>query len=97
MILDALIADAMVCAGNDIHGVVHNFEFWETDGGRACPIGWDHCSQPVFRHKITGEYDYGEVGGPGHADCKKNCPYGFVRAPGFDERSPRGYPQEEAQ
>lgn len=48
---------------------------WTTDGGRACPIGWDDCSQPVFVDQATGAYDYGEPGGPGHDECENECPH----------------------
>jgi hypothetical protein len=50
---------------------------WVTDGGRACPIGWDDCSQPVFRVAGTEHYDYGEPGGQGDRWCRSNCPHGY--------------------
>lgn len=48
---------------------------WVTDGGRACPIEWGDCSQPVFMDQATGAYDYGEPGGPGHDECETECPH----------------------
>lgn len=50
---------------------------WHMEGGRSCPIGWHHCSQPVFMDRVTGEWDYGEKGGPGAEWCANNCPEGL--------------------
>jgi hypothetical protein len=69
--LASLIADAVALAHPD--ETVHGGRLWRSIGGRACPIGWEHCSQPVFEDIRTGETDYGEPGGPGHADCLANC------------------------
>jgi hypothetical protein len=46
---------------------------WVMEGGRSCPTGNDRCSQPVYRCRICGDYDYGEPGGPGHAECLEVC------------------------
>jgi hypothetical protein len=46
---------------------------WQSIGGRACPhpedIGQGFCGQAVYVCQTCGETDYGERGGPGHADC----------------------------
>lgn len=70
-VLRHLIDDAVALASPD--DTVHGGRLWRSVGGRACPIGWEHCSQPVFEDVRTGETDYGEPGGPGHADCVANC------------------------
>lgn len=48
---------------------------WEAEGGRPC--GHDDCeghrSQPVYRCRTCGAWDYGEPGGPGAADCARFC------------------------
>lgn len=69
--LETLIADAVALANPD--DTMHGGRLWRSVGGRACPIGWDHCSQPVFEDIRTGETDYGQPGGPGHSDCLSNC------------------------
>lgn len=74
--LDELITDALAIAGNDDQRV-HNGRLWVFAGGRSCPIGWDDCSQAVFRCAKTDEWDYGEPGGPGAADCQANCGHGM--------------------
>lgn len=56
---------------------------WTSDGegGRGCPHDLtDDCSQGVYRCTVCGQYDYGEAGGPGHADCERRCPHRFERA-----------------
>lgn len=73
--LQALIDDATALANPD--DTMHGGRLWRSEGGRPCPIGWDHCSQPVFVDIRTGETDYGERGGPGHASCKQHCPEGM--------------------
>ncbi len=70
--LQELINDAIALANPD--DTMHGGRLWRTIGGRSCPIGWDHCSQPVFEDLRTRETDYGERGGPGHASCEANCP-----------------------
>ena len=54
---------------------------WVMEGGRACPKSFPvDCSQPVFIKPLTGEYDYGQPGGPGHQFCTDYCKhkYSFV-------------------
>jgi hypothetical protein len=60
---------------------------WQTDGGRTCPKG-DHNmrSQPVYKCARCGDYDYGEPGGPAHADCKHcDCTLPCETAPNSGE------------
>ncbi len=73
--LQDLIDDAVALASPN--ETLHGGRMWRSEGGRSCPIGWDHCSQPVFVDVRTGDYDYGERGGPGHAACKATCPEGM--------------------
>lgn len=48
---------------------------WQSDAGRQCPRAEDcGASQAVYKCARCGEYDYGEPGGPGHADCYANGP-----------------------
>lgn len=42
---------------------------WESDSARLCPRGGSGCSQSFYVCRRCGEEDYGEPGGPGHADC----------------------------
>ena len=58
--LDELITGAMQLAGTD--AVSNGARLWQSEGGRACPLGWAGCSQP---------------GGPGHADYVRNCKDGM--------------------
>jgi len=74
-ILQDLIDDAVALANPD--ATMHGGRLWRSIGGRSCPIGWDHCSQPVFEDIRTGETDYGARGGPGYASCKATCPEGM--------------------
>ena len=64
--LSELITAAMQLAGADGQ-VSHAARLWKIEGGRRCPLGWGGCSQPVYVDLKTGDYDYGEPGGPGHA------------------------------
>lgn len=67
MSLQFLIAEAVALGGGNLCAAGHD---WATDGGRMCPRGenmW--CSQAVYRCARCGEYDYGDKGGPGYADC----------------------------
>ena len=87
-VLDDLITAAVQLAGDD--SVSHSARLWKSEGGRACPLGWGGCSQPVYLDLKTGEYDYGEPGGPGHEDCVRNCSHGMNTPPpdefeGFDD------------
>lgn len=58
---------------------------WVMEGGRSCPIGWDDCSQPVFRVAGTEHYDYGEPGGPGAENCRTECPHRMDGVPDWLE------------
>jgi hypothetical protein len=44
---------------------------WQPDGGRQCPRGDTACSQTVYRCARCGAWDYGEAGGPSHAECEQ--------------------------
>jgi len=81
-LLDELITAAVSLAGGD--AVSHGARLWQGGGGRACPLGWGGCSQPVYVDAKTGEYDYGRPGGPGHEDCVRNCHHG-MNPPTADE------------
>lgn len=72
-VINELITAAIQLANVD-DLVSHNARLWQLVGGRRCPAGWEApCSQPVYVDVKTGEYDYGEPGGPGHEDCARNC------------------------
>jgi len=79
--LDNLITAAMQLAGNE--NVSHNRVIWQQEGGRSCPIGWEDCSQAVYIDVATGDYDYGERGGPGWTDCQQHCQHG-QKPPDYD-------------
>ncbi len=66
----------MQLAGAD-DAVSHGARLWQMKAARRCPLDWDSCSQAVYVDLKTGEYDYGEPGGPGHADCVRHCPHGM--------------------
>ena len=87
--LNNLITAAVQLAGAD-NQISHNARLWQMEGGRAGPRGWGDCSQPVYVDLKTGEHDYGQRGGPGRADCERNCKHGM--APPDDE----GFPAEQA-
>lgn len=78
--LDKLITAAMELAGAE-GTVSHGARLWQSEGGRRCPLGWDDCSQAVYADLKTGEYDYGDPGGPGHTDCVRNCAHGMQPCP----------------
>ena len=82
--LNELITAAMQLAGAD-DAVSHGARLWKTEGGRRCPLDWDNCSQAVYVDLKTGEHDYGEPGGPGHADCVRHCPHGMEPQPPEEE------------
>ena len=86
-ILNDLITAALQLAGQEDQ-VSHNSRLWQSVGGRTCPIGWWRCSQSVFVDVATGEYDYGEPGGPGHAECLRSCPNRMQPAPPVEEYVP---------
>ena len=77
--LGELVTAAIELAGGDL--VSHGARLWKMEGGRGCPLGWGGCSQAVYFDVKTGEYDYGDPGGPGHADCVRTCKNGLERAP----------------
>lgn len=83
--LNHLINAAMQLAGTD-DLISHNARLWQSEGGRACPLGWDDCSQTVYVDLKTGEYDYGDPGGPGHADCMTTCRHGREQRPNVKVR-----------
>lgn len=74
--LDDLITGAVQLAGET--AVSHGARLWDSVGGRACPIGWGDCSQPVYVDIKTGEYDYGEPGGPGDAASLLTAGFGGI-------------------
>lgn len=80
--LNDLITGALQLAGGE--RTAHGGRLWHAEGGRACPLGWGGCSQPVFIDLASGEYDYGDPGGPGHADCRKHCRNGMELRPEDD-------------
>jgi hypothetical protein len=73
--LNDLITGAVQLAGGD--GVASKGRLWHMEGGRSCPLGWEDCSQSVFVDLASGEYDYGQPGGPGHEDCRRHCRHGM--------------------
>jgi len=82
-LLNDLITGAIQLAGGA--EVAHGARLWHAEGGRECPLGWGDCYQPVFVDLATGEHDYGEPGGPGHADCLRNCRHGMQTCPQDDD------------
>lgn len=81
--LAELITAAVQLAGED--AVSNGARLWKSEGGRACPLGWGGCSQPVYVDLKTGEYDFGERDGPGHSDCVRNCKHGMQQCPDEDD------------
>lgn len=74
MLLREAIRDASTLLGSD--ACRDGKHQWESIGGRACPYNRsDHCSQAVYSCSVPGcgVYDYGQRGGPGHADCENLC------------------------
>ena len=65
-----LIAEATALAGGNTCASGHD---WTSDAARACPHGSWECSQAAYFCKRCGTFDYGEPGGPGHADCQDGC------------------------
>lgn len=82
--LDDLITGAIQLAGDE-GTVASRGRLWHFEGGRPCPIGWGGCSQSVYVDIATGEYDFGEPGGPGHNDCLRHCRNGMEPPPIEDE------------
>lgn len=68
--LSFLVAEAVALAGGNTCASGHD---WHSDGGRRCPHGAETCSQTVYRCRRCGEYDYGDIGGPGYNDCRHGC------------------------
>ncbi len=66
MRLRYLIAEATSLAGGNLCAAGHD---WQSDGGRPCPRSGSECTQTVYRCARCGVWDYGDPGGPGHADC----------------------------
>ena len=44
---------------------------WQPVGGRQCPHGETACSLTVYQCARCGAWDYGEAGGPAHAECEQ--------------------------
>lgn len=67
--LQALIRDASTQLGSEACRAGRHQ--WQSEGGRGCPHDHDSgtCGQAVYVCTTCGAYDYGERGGPGHADC----------------------------
>ncbi len=92
--LRSLIAEAVALGGGNLCAAGHD---WDSEGGRTCPrAGTEHAclhaSQAVYRCRRCGTYDYGEPGGPGHADCASR-PCSRIT---FDDRDlPEEQPAEE--
>lgn len=74
--LDELITAAIQLGGGS--AISHGHRLWTMEGGRQCPLGWDDCSQPVYVDLTSGEYDYGDPGGPAWKDCRGLCPHSGV-------------------
>lgn len=81
--LNELITVAIQLAGDNL--TANSARLWYSEGGRSCPLGWGGCSQPVFVDLKTGEYDYGDPGGPGHQDCIMHCKHGMNTPPEISE------------
>lgn len=82
--LQHLIAEARSLA-ND-HPCVAFGHKWESEGGRACPLGWGDCSQTVYLCERCGTHDFGEKGGPAFAECNDRgfCKH-LCEAPHFEQ------------
>ncbi len=80
LLLSDLITAAVQLGGAD-DLVSHEARLWQSVGGRRCPLGWGGCSQSVYRDIKSGEYDYGERGGPGWRDCEDHCKNGLEPCP----------------
>jgi len=79
--LDALIREASTELGSTACQTGRHQWSTEGEGGRGCPHDLtDHCGQGVYRCTVCGQYDYGERGGPGDADCERCCPHRDERA-----------------
>lgn len=68
-----LIDTAIKLANNDNY-YSYGTRLWKAEGGRPCPLHLnDNCTQTVYIDLVTGEYDYGGPGGPGHDECVHYC------------------------
>lgn len=75
MSIHNLICEAVALAGGNLCASGHA---WVTEGGRPCPYDFAHgCTQTVFKCSRCGDYDYGDIGGPGYIECKSRCAYGM--------------------
>lgn len=81
--LDELVTAAIELAGGD--ETSFGARLWQMVGGRTCPLGWGDCSQAVYVDLKTGDYDYGDTGGPWHADCNHHCKHGMQPRPADDD------------
>lgn len=80
-LLQALIHEASFELGSDPCKVGKHQWSSNGEGGRGCPHDLTGlCGQAVYRCTACGQYDYGERGGPGHADCESHCPHRDERA-----------------
>lgn len=69
--LRQLIGQAARLGGGDLCAIGHD---WQSVGGRGCECTASiNHSQPVFQCARCGDIDYGERGGPGFADCTRQC------------------------
>ena len=68
-----LVEQARVLAGDESVSCAVVGHSWGSDGGRSCPKELYRCSQTVYVCKRCGEQDYGERGGPAHAECFTQC------------------------
>lgn len=86
--LQHLIAEAVALGGGDLCAAGHDWQSVGGRGGcDDCPVaaeldrlselGSPNCSdrpgQAVYQCARCGTWDYGEPGGPGHADCVQFC------------------------
>lgn len=77
-LLEQLIVQAANLAGGNSCALGHD---WQSVGGRACPRKSDNGrhSQTVYQCARCGEWDYGDPGGPAHAECFGDDPNGCSR------------------
>jgi hypothetical protein len=85
--LKELVAEAVALGGGDLCAAGHNWQsIGGTQPCDDCPreaeavrmeeeIGAtsQRFSRPVYQCATCGEWDYGERGGPAHADCVRHC------------------------
>jgi hypothetical protein len=72
MTLGHLVAEAVALGGGNLCAAGHD---WQSIGGRTCYRR--ECdgrrSQTVYQCERCGVYDYGEPGGPAHAECESRA------------------------